>query len=54
MVRIMDVNGKLIQEKTKLTKQGLITLTNRLPGGTYFVEVTQGKNHSVTKLVKLN
>ncbi|MBK6378333.1 MAG: T9SS type A sorting domain-containing protein [Chitinophagaceae bacterium] len=54
MVRIMDVNGKLIQASTKLTKQGLITLTNRLPGGTYFVEVTQGKNHSVTKLVKLN
>ena len=54
MVRIMDVNGRLVQASTKLTKQGLIAMTNKLPGGTYFVEVTQGKNHSVTKLVKLN
>ena len=54
MIRIMDVNGTLVQASTKLTKQGLIGLANKLPGGTYFVEVTQGKNHSVTKLVKLN
>ena len=54
MVRIMDVNGTLVQASTKLTKQGLIGLANKLPGGTYFVEVTQGKNHRVTKLVKLN
>ena len=54
MVRIMDVSGTVVQASTKLAKQGLIALANRLPGGTYFVEVTQGKDRSVTKLVKLN
>ena len=54
MVRIMNGNGTVVQASIKLTKQGLIALGSKLPGGTYFVEVTQGKNRSVTKLVKLN
>jgi hypothetical protein len=54
MVRILDVNGVVVQASTKMTKQGLIGLANRLPGGTYFVEVTQGKNRRVEKLIKMN
>lgn len=54
MCRILDVNGKVVHPATRLTKQALMNLSNVLPGGIYFVEVTQGKNRSLTKLIKLN
>ena len=54
MMKIMDVNGIVVQQATRVTKQGYIGITNRLAGGTYFVEVTQGNNRQVVKLIKLN
>ena len=52
--RILDLTGVEIQASTQVSKQGLIGLARKLPGGTYFVEVTQGKNRQVLKLIRTN
>ena len=53
-VRIFDVNGKVVKASTNINKGSIMTLTNDLANGIYFVEVTQGKNKNTAKLVKLN
>ena len=52
-VRIIDVNGKVVKTSTNMTKGSIMTLTSDLINGIYFVEVTQGKNKTTAKLVKL-
>jgi hypothetical protein len=52
-VRLMDANGIVLKTNPVVLK-GTIKLGSELRGGTYFAEVTQGKNHQTVKLVKLN
>ena len=54
MVKILDATGTVVQSQIQISKQGFIGHTDRLKGGTYFVEVTQGKNRKVVKLVRTN
>ena len=53
-VKIMNVNGNVIQASTTYTKSGLMTLAGKYRGGTYFVEVSQGNNKQVVKLIRMN
>ena len=53
MIRILDVNGRIMKDLTRLSKAQVTTMTNDLKKGIYFVEVTQGQNKNTVKLVKL-
>ena len=54
MVRIMDSKGIVMQSLTTYTRSGLLTIANKYHAGTYFAEVTQGKNRQVVKITKTN
>jgi len=54
LVRLMDANGMVLNVNTTILKGSTIKLGSDLRAGTYFAEVTQGKNHQTVKLIKLN
>lgn len=53
-IRIYDVLGKVATEMYNVNRNTTIELGDKLRGGTYFAEITQGKNRSKLKLIKLN
>ena len=53
-IRIMDITGKTVKVINNGSKSNVIQFGEDLIGGTYFAEVTQGKNVKVLKLIKLN
>jgi len=52
-VRVMDVTGRLIEEKKDLSPNDLLRLGDRYINGVYLVEVMQGKNRKTVRLVKM-
>ena len=53
-VRILDAMGTNIQSFANVAKSGIMKLSQSNRGGTYFVEVTQGKQRKVLRLVRTN
>ena len=53
-VRVMDATGKVIQLFQKIGSSAALRLGNRWTNGTYFVEVMQGNERKVLKLIKAN
>ncbi|WP_164891091.1 endo-1,4-beta-xylanase [Botryobacter ruber] len=49
-IRVLDLNGKLLKER-KVTNQPTVTLDLDVAPGLYLIQVTDGKNTSVRKLV---
>jgi len=45
--------GEVIKTFTTFTPTNFISLSGNLPGGAYFVELTQGKNKKIVKLIKM-
>ena len=54
LVKIMDATGVVVESFANVTKSELMIPANKYRGGTYFVEVTQGKKRQVVKLTRLN
>ncbi|MEJ8820413.1 MBG domain-containing protein, partial [Lacibacter sp. H407] len=52
-VKVVDVNGRLMEVKQNLYAGQVIELGNNYKQGTYFVEVSQGTNRKVVKLIKI-
>jgi hypothetical protein len=53
-LRVVDVTGRVVTALSNLSKHQLITFGQDFLGGSYFAEVTQGKNRKTVKLIKLN
>ncbi|QNA43363.1 YDG domain-containing protein [Lacibacter sediminis] len=53
-VKVVDVNGRLIEVKQNLYAGQVIELGSKYTQGTYFAEVTQGANRKLVKLVKIS
>ena len=53
-IRLVDAAGRVLKVITKAYKYQVITVGEGYTAGSYFAEVTQGKNHAVVKLIKLN
>ena len=51
-VRVTDATGRLIESKTNLNARENITLGEHYLAGVYLVEITQGKNKKVMKVIK--
>jgi uncharacterized delta-60 repeat protein len=52
-IRIMDIAGRVIESKSNVAVDETIQLGEQYKAGTYMVEVKQGQNIKVIKLVKL-
>lgn len=52
-IRVTDALSRVITTITRVQKNSVVTLSGNYRGGTYFVEVTQGKNKKQLKLIKL-
>jgi len=52
-IRVMDIAGRVIESKPEVSIGESITLGKQYQSGTYLVEVRQGQNVKVLKLVKL-
>jgi hypothetical protein len=53
-VKVVDVNGRLIEVQQNLYAGQVIELGSKYTQGTYFAEVMQGTNRKVVKLVKIS
>jgi hypothetical protein len=52
-VKVVDVNGRLIEVQQNLYTGQVIELGAKYTQGTYFAEVMQGTNRKVVKLIKI-
>ena len=53
-VRLTDMSGRVIGSRHVVAKGSVITFGSELKAGSYFAEITQGDNHKVIKLIKLD
>jgi len=53
-VRVVDMFGRVVEMHDKVNATGILRLGNEWRGGTYFVEVIQGEQRKVIKLIKAN
>ena len=53
-VRVTDVYGKVIQVNQKIGSSATLRLGDRWTNGTYFVEVIQGNERKLLKVIKAN
>ena len=54
MIRITDISGRVYATLTKIPDGSEITAGDNLNDGIYFVEIIQGKNRKIVKLIKMN
>jgi hypothetical protein len=52
-IRVVDISGRLISVIRKVRRNETVTIGNDFISGTYFVEVVQGINRKLVKLVKV-
>jgi YDG domain/HYR domain/MBG domain (YGX type)/Secretion system C-terminal sorting domain/Immunoglobulin I-set domain len=53
-VRVLDIYGRLMQLDQKIAANSTLRLGQKWTGGTYFVEVMQGEERKVVKVIKAN
>ncbi|HET9747477.1 MAG TPA: T9SS type A sorting domain-containing protein, partial [Chitinophagaceae bacterium] len=51
-LRVLDVSGRVVETKTGITVNTTFHFGNNLPAGVYFIEVTQGKQRQIVKLIR--
>jgi hypothetical protein len=51
-IKVTDAMGRLVERRTSLAANGTLYLGDRYRPGIYFVEVIQGKQRQVLKLVR--
>ncbi len=51
-VNVTDVQGRVVERKVNVSANGMLQVGNKLAAGIYFVEVVQGEQRQVIKLVK--
>ena len=54
IIRVTDIFGRVVESKRNVAANGTHIMGNRYRPGTYYVEILQGKNKIITKLVKLS
>jgi hypothetical protein len=53
-LRVTDVFGRLVEHYEKINSNTTVVIGQRLHGGTYFIEVIQGDQRKIVKLIKVN
>ncbi len=53
-IRVMDIYGRVIDRRDKIAPVGSLQIGQAWRTGTYFVEVTQGNDRKVLKVIKTN
>jgi hypothetical protein len=53
-LRVFDISGKVMQTHEKITSTGILRFGQTLRTGTYFAEVTQGRQRKVVTIIKTN
>ena len=53
-VRVIDIYGKLMQLDQHITINSTLRLGQKWTKGTYFIEVWQGEERKVVKVIKAN
>jgi ELWxxDGT repeat protein len=53
LLKVTDVNGRLIETRQKISPDKIIRLGERFIAGSYFAEIIQGNNRRVIKLIKI-
>jgi len=53
-LRVTDMFGRLVEHYEKINSNATVVIGQRLKGGTYFVEVIQGEQRKIVKLIKVN
>ncbi|MBS4063225.1 MAG: T9SS type A sorting domain-containing protein, partial [Chitinophagaceae bacterium] len=52
-IKVVDINGRVVETRQNLTANQTVELGNNLTKGVYFAEVTQGAKKQVVKLTKI-
>jgi hypothetical protein len=52
-LRVLDVTGRLIEEKKNVSASDILKLGERYINGVYIIEVTQGNKRRTLKLIKM-
>jgi hypothetical protein len=52
-VHVMDISGRVLEERSNVAANGTFYIGNKLPAGIYLIEVTQGIQMQRVKVVKL-
>ncbi len=53
-LRVTDIFGRVVEHYEKINSNTTVEIGHRLNGGTYFVEVIQGEQRKIVKLIKVN
>ena len=53
-LRVTDMFGRLVEHYESVNSNTMVVIGQRLKGGTYFVEVIQGQQRKILKLIKVN
>ncbi|MFI5130012.1 MAG: T9SS type A sorting domain-containing protein [Chitinophagales bacterium] len=53
-VHVSDISGRMIETHEQVPSTGILRLGQGWRAGTYFSEITQGRNRKVVKMVKVN
>jgi hypothetical protein len=53
-VRVVDIFGRVLQLNQKIAANSNLQLGHKWSGGTYFVEVMQGNERKLVKVIKAN
>ena len=51
-IRVLDVHGRIAAQYQNVAVNNNLSLGHRLPGGVYFVEVLQGSQRKIVKVIK--
>jgi hypothetical protein len=51
-IRVSDASGRLIETKVNIAVNGTFQLGNNYHSGVYYVEIVQGREKAVVKLIK--
>ncbi len=51
-VRILDASGRIVEERINVAANGSLHIGNRYRAGIYLIEVIQGKEKVVLKMIK--
>ncbi|MEP7377575.1 MAG: T9SS type A sorting domain-containing protein, partial [Chitinophagaceae bacterium] len=53
-VRVTNIFGQVMEKHEKIASNATLRLGQRLPGGTYFVEIIQDGHRRIMKIIKTN
>jgi hypothetical protein len=51
-LRVLDASGRIVESRERITANTTFQIGSNLRGGIYFVEVVQGNEQQVLKLIR--